>query len=338
MQNFRQDFSTIHEFNPENTKQIRMRGFRELWRSVLLEILKSELFDQEILEKVNSIRDEISYIHHYKCDIKECLCKSRNSFVSELISGCDYDNERNLRKLYVIKLLFREKIINHKMIRNDTLANLFLDIDQGWKFRKSLINFLLHEADNSNEGNKILERFLNLKVSDSNILNLVVSINNAEDSYQYFKFFYEKGAKLEKCNLLLLNYAIINPKYLKILKYLIGTFDHTNLPKDITDLIIKYFLNFNICDDNICSFENGVITLCEVPLIILVLRRYFDSDNTEVLNNLRELIEIALNHGYDTSLKDDEEKDLIDYFTDDKYRKFMPDRLKSIVLQRQSNH
>ena len=75
----------------------------------------------------------------------------------------------------------------------------------------------------------------------------------------------------------------------------------------------------------------------KLPALLDMLFTHRYRKNIKKLYEIKELIEIALDHGYDTSLKNAIGRDLFDYLHKYQYGPFIPDRLRSIINDRYPN-
>lgn len=299
------------------------------WVNVLDKILSEDLTDEVIIRKVKKISNNLNDKHTFKCDMSGCKCRSISTFLQSLFKVGDNNSKRNLRKLYIIKLLFKENIIQQEMITDKKLIKMF-DSYGGWIGERLLIDFLIGFEDE----NPIIpiERFLNLRSEGHNILNMALYNTNDEDGYRYFKFFYEKGAKLDDCHLKDLSKQLIQSCRLSLIKYLLSIYQDLNLPKDIIHQITLYIFNFNLYTT---AYRIDMpLKGYELPILLKVLERSQLSKNLKYLSEIKELLELALDHGYDITLKDEFGADIINYLHTYHYDEFIPERLQSMVDNR----
>ena len=314
------------------------------WAPLYYKILEEDVSDRYITRKFRKrikkfgITGGKKGFWHSKYDQESLLYVIYNLF------DVDENNKLNQRKLHITKLLFKSNIIDHSMIKDDMLINLFRDF-QGLEAQRALIDFLIgldlsDFGTKSNFSNSDLDqkeiipmsRFFALKLEEKNgnILNIMTLNNWGIDMCSYFKFFHQKGAKLENCNLAHLTERVIGCCRLDTLKYLISSVYCEYLSKDINKLIFSYIINFNYIDS---IYPDGS-SYGDIPILLEMVSEYGQFKNIECLNDIKALVEIALDYGYNVHLKDNLGKDLIDYLYLYQYGSFIPDRLRSIYDRR----
>ena len=276
--------------------------------------------EQITVEKIRAFKDESKSV--------ERLSHNINALIQELLNVRSDGDDIKFNKISLIKKLFEENVINYETIENNTLTHFLGHKDL-------LINFIFSE-------NYIpIERFLSFKIGKSNILNFVFDINydDPKDTYYYFKFFCEKGVKLVDCNLERLSMSLIEGCHLDVIKYILNNLNHIALSKDIIFKISTYLINFNVHTHQSPKWPKkgetrGSRQNLKIPAILDIIFKHRHRKNIKKLYEIKELIEISLDHGYDTSLKDAQGRDLIDYLYKYQYDDFIPDRLRPIIDNR----